>query len=115
MAFPNSKSFALLTLMMYHFLSYLRILDCKPLFKFHVSFLDCTDIYLFSRLKRLQKLELRDNCLSSLPDTFGDLTNLEFLDLGGNDFVTLVCIFEHILFECNLICFKKWQYIDVWL
>uniref|UniRef100_A0A094ZXF9 Protein lap4 n=1 Tax=Schistosoma haematobium TaxID=6185 RepID=A0A094ZXF9_SCHHA len=39
--------------------------------------------------KLLEKLELRDNCLKSIPDSFADLIHLEFLDLGANEFQEL--------------------------
>ncbi|VDQ16634.1 unnamed protein product [Trichobilharzia regenti] len=37
----------------------------------------------------LEKLELRDNCLKTIPDSFADLIHLEFLDLGANEFQEL--------------------------
>ena len=71
---------------MYHYTNYPLTLEGK-------SFVFSPTVNKFNafRLKKLQKLELRDNYLNSLPVTFGELASLEFLDLGGNDFVTMVC------------------------
>ncbi|VDN35429.1 unnamed protein product [Dibothriocephalus latus] len=40
-------------------------------------------------LTKLRKLELRENCLNTLPKSFAQLSSLEFLDLGGNEFASV--------------------------
>ncbi len=94
MDFRNSEACEFSAWTMSHFLNCLMTLDRKLRSAFFPSIernwcSHYSSLYT-DRLKKLQKLELRDNCLNSLPVSFGELLNLEFLDLGGNDFVSVV-------------------------
>ncbi|MBK7147640.1 MAG: leucine-rich repeat domain-containing protein [Bacteroidetes bacterium] len=63
-------------------------------------------------LKHLQKLDLRNNLIGTLPVGFTQLKSLQWLDLKANDFQSLPLGFENLsqLQELNLSMNLKWNF-----